>query len=80
MTERTKPVWVSPRIRHELLKRAGELQEKTGEKVTLGKVIEVALRLLDTEAATRLILEQRKAGSDPTRKEPASDPLEVATA
>ena len=50
MTEKTKPVWVSARTRRELLERAGELQAKTGKKVSLGKLIEVALRLLDTEA------------------------------
>jgi hypothetical protein len=55
MTERTKPVWVSARTRRELLRRAGELQAKTEEKVSIEKMIEVALRLLDTEAAAKLI-------------------------
>jgi len=80
MTEKTKPVWVSARTRRELLERAGELQAKTGKKVSLGKLIEVALRLLDTDAAARLIRSgdiERCGGGNSGGKSEAADPTEA---
>ena len=79
--EKTKPVWVSPRTRQLLFRRAGELQVKTGQKVTLERLIEVALELLDIEAAAKLILEKSKEASPDLRGNEASDnPIKVATA
>ena len=54
---------------------------KTGQKVTLERLIEVALELLDIEAAAKLILEKSKEASpDPRGNEASGNPIKVATA
>jgi len=63
-----------------LVKIRSDLEHRLGFVVSLSEIVRLTLNQMDLEKTAKLILEQRKAGSDPTRKEPASDPLEVATA